>query len=284
MSSLKVVTLSENTAPTKGNLIAEWGLSFLLKTEKKTILFDTGRNISVCYNAQLLGIDLNKIDKIVLSHSHSDHTGGLRQILERMNKKRKVEVIAHPDIWKERYNRYDNKPDKFKGMPFQQEELERLGVSFRLSKKSIKITDEMVTSGEIPLITDYEKVSSKKNQRVILENGNYQEDKILDDQAIFFKTEQGLIIITGCAHRGIINTLYHARKITGINQIYAVIGGAHLIEASEERINQTIDALQKLNIKKIGLCHCTGLPAVSLLLQKFPNQFIDINSGTVLEF
>jgi 7,8-dihydropterin-6-yl-methyl-4-(beta-D-ribofuranosyl)aminobenzene 5'-phosphate synthase len=100
----------------------------------------------------------------------------------------------------------------------------------------------------------------------------------------FLKTRQGLIIITGCAHRGIINTLYYARKITGINQIYAVIGGAHLIEASEERINQTINALQKLNIKKIGLCYCTGLPAVSLLLQKFPNQFINISAGTVLKF
>jgi len=81
-----------------------------------------------------------------------------------------------------------------------------------------------------------------------------------------------------------INTLYHARKITGVNQIYAVIGGVHLIEASEERINQTIDALQELNIKKIGLCHCTGLRAVNSLFQKFPNQFININSGTVLEF
>ena len=284
MSILSIIILNENNAPIKGNLIAEWGLSFLLKTEKETILFDTGRNISVCYNAQLLGIDLNKIDKIVLSHSHSDHTGGLRQILERMNKKRKVEVIAHPDIWKTRYNRYDGKPDKYKGMPFQQEELERLGASFHLSKKSIKITGEMITSGEIPLITDYEKVSSKKTQRLILENGNYKDDKILDDQAIFFRTKQGLIVITGCAHRGIINTLYHARKITGINQIYAVIGGAHLIEASEERINQTIDALRKLNIKKIGLCHCTGIRALSLMLNKFPNQFIDISAGTVLEF
>ena len=284
MSILSIITLSENTAPTKGNLIAEWGLSFLLKTEKETILFDTGRNISVCYNAQLLGIDLNEIDKIVLSHSHSDHTGGLRQILERMNKKKEIEIIAHPHIWKARFNRYDNKPDKYMGIPFQQAELERLGACFHLTNKSIKITDGMLTSGEIPLITNYEKVNSKNTTRLILEDGNYKEDKILDDQAIFFKTEQGLIIITGCAHRGIINTLHHACKITGIDQIYAVIGGAHLIEASEERINQTIDALQELNIKKIGLCHCTGLRAVSLLLQKFPNQFIDINSGTVLEF
>jgi len=284
MYILSIITLNENKAPIKGNLIAEWGLSFLLKTEKVTILFDTGRNISVCYNAQLLGIDLNKIDKIVLSHSHSDHTGGLRQILERMNKKRKVEVIAHPDIWKTRYNRNDSKTDKYKGMPFQQKELERLGASFYLSKKSRKITGEMITSGEIPLITDYEKVSSKKNQRLILENGNYKEDKILDDQAIFFRTKQGLIVITGCAHRGIINTLYHARKITGINQVYAVIGGAHLIDASEERINQTINALRELNIKKIGLCHCTGQRALNLILNEFPNQFIDISAGTVLEF
>ena len=107
----------------------------------------------------MLGIDLNKIDKIVLGHSHSDYTGGLRQILERMNKKRKVKVIAHPDIWKTRYNRYNSKPDKFKGMPFQQKELERLGASFRLTKKSMKINDGMITSRELPLIKDYKKVS-----------------------------------------------------------------------------------------------------------------------------
>jgi 7,8-dihydropterin-6-yl-methyl-4-(beta-D-ribofuranosyl)aminobenzene 5'-phosphate synthase len=192
MSILSIITLNENKAPVKGNLIAEWGLSFLLKKEKATILFDTGRNISVCYNAQLLGIDLNKIDKIVLSHSHPDHTGGLRQILKRMNKERKVEIIAHPDIWKTRYNRYDNKPDKYMGMPFQQKELEKLGAFFRLTNKSIKITDGMVTGGEVPLITDYEKVNSKNTKRLILEDGNYKKDEILDDQAIFFKNKTGI--------------------------------------------------------------------------------------------
>lgn len=284
MPTLRIVTLNENTAPTKGRLIAEWGLSFLLKTKKTTILFDTGRHISVYYNAQLLGIDLNGIDKIVLSHSHSDHTGGLRQILERINKKRKVEVIAHPDIWKNRYNHYNDKPAKYMGMPFKKEELEKLGASFCLSKKSIKITDGMVTSGEIPITTNFENISSKKTQRFILDDGSNKEDKVLDDQAIFFKTEQGLIVITGCAHRGIINTLYHAQKITGIDQIYAVIGGAHLIEASKERINQTISIMQELNIQKIGLCHCTGIQALNMILYKLPKQFIPITAGTVLEF
>ena len=130
MSSLKLITMSKNTTQPKGNLIAEWGLSFLLKTEKATILFEIRRNISVCDNAHLLGIDLNKIDKIVLSHSHSDHTGGLRQVLERMNKKTKVDVIAHPDIRKARYNCRDDKLNKYKGIPFQKEELERLGANF----------------------------------------------------------------------------------------------------------------------------------------------------------
>ena len=277
--------MSENTALIKGsNLIAEWGLSFLLKTEKITILFDTGRNISVCFNAQLLGIDLNEIDKIVLSHSHSDHTGGLRQILKRMNKKNDIEIIAHPNIWSKRYNRYNNKKDEYMGMPFQREELEKLGAYFNLTKKSIEITEGMITSGEIPLVTDFEKISSKNTQRLIKENDKYYEDDILDDQAIFFKSEKGLIVITGCAHRGIINTIYHAQQLTGMKDIYAVIGGSHLIEAPQERIIQTIDALEKLNVKRVGLCHCTGFKALSSLINRLPEQFVSVTSGTVFRF
>jgi len=284
MSSMQLVTLSENSAPAKVNLIAEWGLSFLLRTKNNTILFDTGRNISAYYNAQLLGIDLNEIDKIVLSHSHSDHTGGLRYILERMDKRKEIEIIAHPDIWSERYARYDNEKNKYTGMPFKKEELEKYGARFHLTRESIEINKEMITSGEIPLVTDFEEMHSGKIQRLILKDGKYIEDTLLDDLAIFFKSEKGLIIITGCAHRGIVNTIYHAQNLTGIKNVYAVIGGAHLFGASQERIDLTINALKELNVKKIGLCHCTGLKAISSLMTQLPEKFVSVVSGSVLTF
>ena len=284
MSSIQIITLSENSAPAKINLIAEWGLSFLLRTKNNTILFDAGRNISAYYNAQLLGIDLNEIDKIVLSHSHSDHTGGLRYILERMDKRKEIEIIAHPDIWSERYARYDNEKNKYVGIPFLQEELKKYGAYFHLTRESIEISKEMITSGEIPVLTDFEEMNSGKIRRLILKDGKYIEDKLLDDLAIFFQSDKGLIIITGCAHRGIVNTIYHAQNLTGIKNVYAVIGGAHLFEASQERIDLTINALEKLNVKKIGLCHCTGLKAISSLITQLPDKFISVVSGSVLTF
>ncbi|MDD2353216.1 MAG: MBL fold metallo-hydrolase, partial [Atribacterota bacterium] len=160
MTKLQLLTLSENTSSIGKNLIAEWGLSFLLKTEDSTILFDVGRNISACYNAQMLGINLNTIDKIVLSHSHPDHTGGLRQILERINKKDKIEIFAHPDVWKKRFNCNNDNNCKYAGIPFSKDELEGLGAEFSLSKEPVNIGKNMLTTGEIPMKTDFEQVDS----------------------------------------------------------------------------------------------------------------------------
>ena len=103
------------------------------------------------------------------------------------------------------------------------------------------------------------------------------------DQAIIINTEQGLVIIAGCAHRGIISTLYHAQQLTGVRAIHAVIGGAHLVDASEERIQKTIAALKELNIQRLGLCHCTGLPAVALIAHEFGDKFFFNSAGNILD-
>jgi len=278
---LRITTLSENAA-IMGNFLAEWGLSILIETDEVNILLDTGRSISATYNADTLGIDLNKIDKIVLSHSHYDHTGGLREMLRRIRKE-EVEVIAHPHIWVNRYNRREGKPDKFMGMPFPRQELENFGATFNMTTKPVKITDNITTSGEVPMVTDFEKVAFGKTERFIKEDTGLKPDELLDDQAIFINTEQGLVVITGCAHRGIINTLYHAQQITGVKSIQAVIGGAHLKDAPEERIWLTIAALKELNIQKLGLCHCTDLPAIMLMAHEFGEKFFFNNAGTVIE-
>lgn len=120
-TKLRITTLSENTAGI-GNFLAEWGLSILVETDKVNILLDTGQSISVSHNADILGIDLGKIDKIVLSHGHFDHTGGLRQILHRM--KKEVEIIAHPDIWAVKYVRREGRRDRYVGIPFHRQTLE----------------------------------------------------------------------------------------------------------------------------------------------------------------
>jgi 7,8-dihydropterin-6-yl-methyl-4-(beta-D-ribofuranosyl)aminobenzene 5'-phosphate synthase len=271
--TLRFTALSENTAG-MGDFLGEWGLSILVETDTAKILLDTGTSISAVHNAGSLGIDLSKIDKIVLSHGHSDHTGGLREMLNCMRKE--IEIIAHPDVWQAKYSRREDKPEKYIGIPFRQEELERLGARFRLTKEPEKIADNIWTSGEVPMVTDFEKVDS---MLFINEDSILKPDPVMDDQAMIIKTERGLVVILGCAHRGMINTIYHAQKITGVTEVQAVIGGSHLIGASEERLWQSIGALRQIGVQKLGLCHCTDLPFISVLAQEFGEEFLFVKAG-----
>ena len=273
-----ITTLSENTA-SSGRFLAEWGLSILIETDEVNVLLDTGRSISASYNADALGIDLSRIDKLVLSHGHYDHTGGLRHILRKMRKR--VETIAHPDIWEAKYaRRHGETTERYIGIPFQRPELETLGASFNLTAKPVKITDNIMTTGEIPMVTGYEEIEP---YLLVKEADGWQQDKLRDDQSLIINTEPGLIVILGCAHRGIINTLYHAQRITGRKEIHTVLGGSHLIGTSEERIWLTVAALKELGVQRLGLCHCTSLPAATLLAREFGDKFLFNNTGTVLE-
>jgi 7,8-dihydropterin-6-yl-methyl-4-(beta-D-ribofuranosyl)aminobenzene 5'-phosphate synthase len=273
---LKLTTLSENTAGL-GGFLGEWGLSILVETGGLKILFDTGQSISASHNADLLGIELGKIDKIVLSHGHYDHTGGLRRVLHRM--KKEIEIIAHPDIWQVKYaTRKDEK--RYIGIPFHRQTLESLGAHFNLSKKPVRITDDIITTGEIPMVTDYEEIEP---YLVVKEKDGFKPDKLLDDQALIINTKAGLVVVLGCAHHGIINTLYHARKLTGEKKMHMVVGGCHLMDASEERIYLTIAALKELEVQRIGVSHCTGLPAAAIMAQEFGDSFFFNNAGTKIE-
>jgi len=275
--SLSITTLSDNTAR-MGDFLGEWGLSILVETGETRVLLDTGKSFSAVYNADTLGVDLGSIDIIVLSHGHYDHTGGLREILRRMRKE--VEIIAHPDIWQIKYARREGEPDRYIGVPFLQTELESLGARFHLTTQPVVITGTIMTTGEIPMVTAFEEVDSAL---FIKEGPAWQPDKVMDDQALIVKTEQGLVIILGCAHRGIINTLYHAQQLAGMRKIHTVVGGSHLINASEERLWQTIGALRELGVQRLGLCHCTDLPAASTLAQEFGEAFFFNRAGTIAE-
>jgi 7,8-dihydropterin-6-yl-methyl-4-(beta-D-ribofuranosyl)aminobenzene 5'-phosphate synthase len=128
--------------------------------------------------------------------------------------------------------------------------------------------------------TSFENIDS---DLFVKSGSRWHPDELLDDQALVINTEAGLVVILGCAHRGIINTLYHARKLTGTEKIHAVIGGSHLIGASEERLWQTVDALRSFNIQKLGLCHCTDLPAASVLAREFSESFFFNKAGTIID-
>ena len=270
---IKLTTLSENTAGRVG-LLAEWGLSVLVEVDGYKVLLDTGLGISTFYNATVMGIDLSQIDKIVLSHGHRDHTGGLRHILQAARKD--IEIIAHPDIWAAKYSRTFGKQEQYAGIPYVREALENLGACFRLAQEPAWITDNITTTGEIPMQTEYERVDA---ELYVKHNGELAPDPLRDDLALIIKSPEGLVVVLGCGHRGIINTLHHARKLTGVERIHMVIGGTHLIQASREQLDLTIAELRELGVERLGVSHCTGLPAASVLFQEFGDSFFFNNAG-----
>ena len=269
--NLSLATLSENTALLP-SLLSEYGLSILIETDDCKVLLDTGQGISVVHNAPAMGIDLPTVDKIVLSHGHFDHTGGLRDVLARI--KKRVDIIAHPDIWDPKYA---GQGLRYIGIPFQKAELEGLGASFVLTKEPIWITDSIVTTGEIPMVTEDEKIDS---DLFIKKDNSYIPDPLMDDRAVIIKTAQGLVVVLGCAHRGTINTLRYAQELTGEERIYAIVGGTHLGRSTEIQLETTIAELREMGVQKIGACHCTGLPVACRLAREFREGFFFNNAGT----
>ena len=270
---IRITTLSENTA--NFGFLAEWGISILIEVDGMKILVDTGLSFSAVHNAKLLGVDLSTIDRIVLSHGHVDHTGGLRDVLKI---KGEVEVIAHPDVWTPKYVRRDEESqEQYISIPFSREELESWGARFNLSREPIYITDNVMTTGEIPMLSSYEKV---ENNLFVKENDTLCQDPLADDLALVIDTDFGLVVILGCAHRGIVNTLRQAQQLTGKELVYAVIGGTHLYRASKERIEKTIVDLKKMGVQRLGVSHCTGFHAAARMAQEFEGAFFLNNAGT----
>jgi 7,8-dihydropterin-6-yl-methyl-4-(beta-D-ribofuranosyl)aminobenzene 5'-phosphate synthase len=269
---IRIATLSENTA--NYGFLAEWGLSILVEVDGTRVLMDTGLGFSAVHNAQLMGIDLSTIDRIVLSHGHADHTGGLRDVLKM---KGEVEIIAHPDIWDAKYVQRSQNAFQYIGIPFAKEELESRGARFNLTREPVHITEHIITTGGIPMLSSYE---SMDNNLFVKEDGLLHPDPLADDLALIIDTDFGLVVILGCGHRGVVNTLRHAQKLTGKEMIYAAIGGIHLFRASDEQIELTIAELQSMGVQKLGVSHCTGFKASSRLAQEFPGVFFQNNAGT----
>jgi len=194
--------------------------------------------------------------------------------------KGEVDVIAHPDIWAAKYvQRDDEAKEQYCGIPFSRVELESRGARFNLTKEPVLIAEHIMTTGEIPMVTGYEQV---EDNLFVKEGDMLKPDRLADDLALIIDTEFGLVVIPGCAHRGIVNTLRHAQNLTGKELVYAAIGGTHLFRASDERIERTIADLRETGIQRLGVSHCTGFHASARLAQEFEDAFFLNNAGTRL--
>jgi len=272
---IKIITLCENTA-SKPGFMAEWGLSILVQADDVNVLFDTCGSFAAVRNADKIGVDLRAVDKIVLSHGHADHTGGLSEVLRRTGPK---EIIAHPAIWELKYiKRPYEKKKAFIGIPFVRDELELFGASFTLNKEPVHISDNIMTTGEIPQTTDFESIEPIFYDK---ENGLFKHDSIPDDLALIVKTRKGLVIILGCAHRGIISTIRHSQEISGEERVRLIVGGTHLAPKTNDQIDKIIVELKRIGVQKIGVSHCTGFHASTRLSKEMGSQFFLNNAGNV---
>lgn len=274
---LRLTTLCENTVA-HGGVRAEWGLSIIIEAGSRRILFDTGPGRTTVQNADSMGIDLASVDTVILSHSHADHTGGLLEVLSRIDGE--CSVIAHPDVWKPKYARHrKSKKYRFCGIPYQRQQVESHGAKFTLSTEPVWITDDIATSGEEPMTTDFESVAEGFFLR---EGAEYEPDTLKDDLSVCIRTDLGLVVVFGCAHRGMINIIRHCQNLLGTDDVYMVVGGTHLFPASGEQLDRTVQALEEIQPAWIGVSHCTGFAPSAKLAAVFQDRFFLNNAGTVI--
>jgi 7,8-dihydropterin-6-yl-methyl-4-(beta-D-ribofuranosyl)aminobenzene 5'-phosphate synthase len=277
--ALKITILCENTV---GRLIGsgEHGFSAFIETDRGNYLFDTGNGHSVISNSLVMNKDLKTVGKIFLSHGHYDHTGGLPDVLKM---KGSVDVHVHPHIFLDRtaVEKRDGKETKrFVGLPYKKGYLESLGANFLFSSHFLEVEKGIFLTGEVPRRTSFEKPDPRLYSEI---DGKTVQDLFLDDQSLVLDTNNGLVVLLGCAHSGVINILNHIVQQSGKENIYAILGGTHLDFLTPEQLEESIESLKQLSIPKIGVSHCTGMNAAFRLRQEFGDRFFYGSVGSVLE-
>jgi len=258
---LRIHVLVDNLASSTCN--AEHGLSYIVEFDKR-VLFDTGQSDLFIYNAKQMQIDLDEINQVVLSHGHYDHGNGLIKLKDK-------ELICHPDVFT---NRFSGKQRKYVGINLSKSEAEK---QFEIieTKGPYWLSDKICFLGEVPRKLNFENTENS----FYLENN--EPDKLLDDSAVVVKLNQGLFIISGCAHSGICNIIEHAKNVTGEQNIFGVLGGFHL-KFNNKQTKETVQYMSNNDIKVVMPSHCTDIPALAAFYNKFGGK--PVKAGNLFTF
>lgn len=230
--------------------LGEPAVSYYIEDKETKILFDTGYSNVFIKNSEKMNVDLHNIDKIVISHGHNDHTGGL-QYFRNYATYKNVEIVSHPDCFYKKYFK-----DTYIGSP---NSIEELNAKFKMSffDSPTVISENIIYLGKIPSIVSFEVRKAIGYYEI---NGMKKDDYVMDDSAIVYKSPKGLFIITGCSHSGICNIIEYAKQIYNDSRIYGIIGGFHLFDL-DAQLYKTIEFFKENNIRKIYPCHCISLKA-----------------------
>jgi len=246
---MKLKVLEDNNTFIDMYYLGEPAVSYYIEDGEDKILFDVGYSDAFLKNAKKMNIDIDSINKVVISHGHDDHTRGLKYFFD---KKRNIELISHP----ESFNYKEDDTGLYIGSPFLRDELAKL-CNLNLSKEPMQISKNIIYLGQIPILNVFE---SRYTIGKSVNNGEKTEDNLEEDSAIVYKANDGLFIITGCSHSGICNIIEYAKKVCNDNRILGVIGGFHLFD-NDDRLKNTINYLKDNNIKYLYPCHCVSLTA-----------------------
>ncbi len=278
---MELTILVDNNTLLDKYLFGEPGLSIFINDEKIKVLFDLGYSHAFLINACKLGIGLRNIDYLVLSHSHLDHTWGLPHLvrhfteakIEGLEYKRPT-LITHPDTFiSRRLDKYDEV-----GSIVSKKQMTK-HFELKLSKKPVWINERLVFLGEIERNNDFE---SQEPIGQVIRNGVMEDDYVIEDSAMAYKTEDGIVIITGCSHSGICNIIEKAISVTGEDRIVDIIGGFHLQNPSEKQLKGTLEYMEKLGPKNVHACHCTDF-ASKIALAKHVN-ILEAGCGLKLKY